>query len=141
MRPSFAAIAAIAATATLVLTGCGGAQSNQTTGPGPAAADSGAPARVVALFENLAADLQAADADCDRIATVLTTWTDDHRKDYPDLVRQAQTGELPAEQGQSYRERLHAALDVVVGTATRCGEHPGAQAAFTRFDVLVDPQQ
>lgn len=128
------------AIAALVLVACGGAQSKQTTDQGATATDSGAPARVVALFEKLAADLQTAAADCDRVAAVLTTWTDDHKNDYPTVAGQAQASELPAEQGQSYRERLHTALDVVVGAAARCGEHPGAQAAFTRFDVLVDPR-
>lgn len=128
----------------LIGAACGGAQSTRSTDPargGAADSNAPAPARVVALFERLSADLEAASADCDRIAAVLSTWTDDHRDDYAELSARARASTLAAEQGQRYRERLRAALDVVVGTASSCGDHPGAQAAFTRFDVLVDPRQ
>jgi hypothetical protein len=132
------------AAAALFLLACGGAQSTRNTGQatGSDAPDSSASAaaRVVALFETLAADVQAAGADCDRIAAVLATWTEDHGNDYPELGRQARDSALPPEDGQRHRERLRSALDVVFEAASTCGDHPGAQAAFARFDLLVDPR-
>jgi hypothetical protein len=132
------------AAAALVLAACGGAQSTQGSAQaaGPETPDPSAPAaaRVVVLFETLAADLRAAGADCDRVAAILSTWTEDHGSDFPELGRQARDSALPPEDARRYRDRLRTAIDVVFEAASTCDDHPDAQAAFDRLDRLIDPR-
>ncbi len=124
----------------IALAGCTG---SQTAGPdGPAKPGGNTPAyeRLVVMFEGLSAQLSAAKNDCGRVATLLGDWSERHRTDYPELSAAALADELPAADRPGYESRLKKALGGIVDTASACGNHAGAQAAFTSFDVLVDPK-
>lgn len=83
--------------------------------------------------------MQRAGTDCGKVAAVLSTWTRDQSASYPALSREAAQTELSDGQRQVYEERLASALRVILGAVSACEGDPGTQAAFARFDVLMDP--
>lgn len=120
----------------LFLLACGGSR------PEAARPDPNAPPaeRIVASLESLSSQLQAAGADCDRVASALATWTETHRAGYSAASRDAAGGQLADDQRAGYESRLEVAFVAILDASNRCASHQSAQAAFVSFDVLVDPQ-
>ena len=112
------------------------------TGPKPITPDPNAPPheQVVTLFEGLAAELTAAQANCESVAKLLNGWTAANRARYPELSGQAAAAQLSSEDRLRHEDRLRTALLTVVDTAASCTASANASAAFSAFDALVDPR-
>lgn len=130
----------LAFTLTVSLLACGGSKQGQGPTQPTAGPDAPAPERVVALFEALAADVVAAASDCEAIAGLLSKWTETHRDSYGELSGESARTEMAKADRLAQEDRLRAALTTIVDAVAGCGSNPQAQAAYTQFDVLVDPQ-
>lgn len=131
----------IAACVIFALVACtGGTQSPGSTGPQNVDPNAPSYERVVVSFENLAATLSGVNGDCDKLASSMSTWTSHHNGSYGGLSANARTEQLSAAARDDASRRLNTALGTIVDAMGQCGDHPGAQKAFTEFDVLVDPQ-
>ena len=138
MVPRFLVVAAALA----FLTACpSGGQTPAPTNLQNVDPDAPASLRVVVLFENLASSLDASRQDCDQVAAQLYGWIQSNEKGYGGLSASAESSPLEGQVHSDYSGRLERALTTVVEVAGGCQDHPGAQAAFTEFDVLLDPQQ
>lgn len=122
----------------LMIAGCGSSPTATTTASPSPSANPPAAERVVAHFETLAGDLEASGSDCERVAAVLSDWTEKHRDEYARLSRQARDSAMAQGERQGHEERLRNAFSRILGAASACSEHAGAQAAFARFDEVVD---
>jgi hypothetical protein len=105
------------------------------------AEDAPAAERLAVELENLATTLAGSQGDCDQIAAQLYGWTKGHAESYPGLAADASRAPLQAADHAEYKRRVSAALGGVLDAVGRCPEHSGAQAAFTEFDVLLDPRE
>ncbi len=130
----------VLACSVLAVSACASTQPTPSTGPQNV--DPGAPAheQVVASFENLAVSLDSARHECAQVASQLTAWTQGHRGSYGELSVNARQADLDDAARDVHTRRLTSALNKIMDVVAGCGDDPGAQKAFTEFDVLVDPQ-
>lgn len=124
------------------LAGCtGGAQT-----PPPESlqnVDSSAPPaeRLTTHLENLASTLASSKGDCEQLAAQLYGWTKARQADFPELARDTAANQLEQSAYDAYRGRIQGAVSTVLDAVAACPNHAGAQAAFTEFDVLLDPPE
>ena len=139
------AVCAVAAAFTLTglsLSACTG--SSQTPTPqNVKAVDENAPApeQLAVQLENLATALSGAQNDCDVVAAQLYGWTKGRQGDFPATAAKTADTQLEQSVYDGYKQRMDAALSGILDAVQRCKNHAGAQAAFTEFDVMLDPPE
>lgn len=142
-RAHRAILATAFAYALLGLGGCtGGAQTPPTNDL--QSIDDGAPApeRVTVHLENLASTVTGAQGDCDQVAAQLYGWTKGRQSAFPGLLESAKSERMETRTYNGYKNRIDGALNEVLNVVTGpCKSHAGVQAAFTEFDVLLDPPE
>lgn len=113
---------------------------SQKQAPAKPVVDPNAPAheRIALTFEGLASRLREAAQDCDEVARELARWNDENRASYGALSKEVEAKNLGAETAR-YEDRLRLAFTVILDEVVRCRDHQEAQAAFSNFDVIVDP--
>ena len=79
-------------------------------------------------------------ACCDQVSAQLYGWLKSNNSGYGQLSQGAAASQLEVAAHDGYEQRLTAAFTTIVDVTGGCREHAGVQAAFTEFDVLVDPQ-
>lgn len=107
------------------------------------AVDSNAPPaeQLTLHLENLASTLSSAKGNCDQVAAQLYGWTKGRQAEYPGLARNSADTPLEAAKHDQYKQRVNTALSTVLDVVGACKNHADAQAAFTEFDVLLDPPE
>ncbi len=139
--------------------GCGGSPksvasaengSNNAKSPGDGAEDAGdgsgsssaaSPgARLVELVDEIAAEVKGA-SDCDQFARALSTWTDDHKAEFEELVAAvhaaAESGQTSDDAEEMDAQMVEGYLEVVEAAA-ECGDNEDAMRAYEAFNTTVE---
>ena len=112
--------------------------SSGSTGPAKPHPVDYAEYELVDRFEALSRSLAAEQGDCPRFAIDLDAWVASNQDDLPSLTAEARGGtNLDATEIAKIQERIEEVLGHVMDSAKACQADASAQAAWGKFDALL----